>query len=97
MPNEFKVDGVIQVLFYKEREEFIAYAPALDLSSCGSTFEEADKNFEEAKNIFLTECDKKGTLPEALAACGWDSRMEKGIRVWRPPTAIGQKQVSVAA
>jgi predicted RNase H-like HicB family nuclease len=97
MATKFKVKGKIQVLYYKERGVFIAHSPALDLSSCGSTFEEMDKNFEEALEIFLTECDQKGTLADVLATCGWNSVVEKGTRVWYPPAPIGQKEIPVAA
>ena len=43
----------LPVLFLKEDKMFVAYSPALDLSTCGKTFEEAKKNFGQAMDIFL--------------------------------------------
>ncbi|MGA2863755.1 MAG: hypothetical protein ABSF95_04645 [Verrucomicrobiota bacterium] len=96
MATKLKVKGRIQVLYYREREAFIAYSPALDLSSCGSTFEEMEKNFDEAMNIFFSECAEKGTLEDVLTACGWESRNEDRCRVCRPPRIIGQKEIAVS-
>jgi hypothetical protein len=91
MGESTKVAGTIPVLYLKEAEVFIAYSPLLDLSSCGSTFEEADKNFDEAVNIFFSECDANGTLEEALTACGWGVRVVGQERVLSPPAVIGRK------
>ena len=95
--TKFKLKGKIQVLYYKAGKVFIAYAQALDLSSCGSTFDEADKNLEEAISILFEECDERGTLENVLANCGWESRSERGMRIWSPPAVIGQKEIEIAA
>ena len=47
----FQVNLPVAVL--REGEQFVAYTPALDLSTAGSTYEEAKKRFEEAVGIFL--------------------------------------------
>ena len=56
----------LPVWFMKEGEAFIAYSPALDLSTCGDTFEKAQRRFAEAADIFFEECVQRGTLDEAL-------------------------------
>lgn len=43
----------LPVSILKEGKSFIAYTPALDLSTSGNTFEDAQKNFNEAVIFFL--------------------------------------------
>ena len=64
--SKVHVKANVQVLFMKEEKSFIAYSPAIDLSSCGRTMVEAKKNFEEALDIFFRECISRGTLNEVL-------------------------------
>ena len=68
------IKGNVPVLFLKENEMFVAYSPALELSTCGKTFEEAQKNFEEALLIFFEECIKDNTLKEILPSPGWKEK-----------------------
>ena len=44
----------------------MAYTPALDLSTSGTTLEEAKKNFTEAVEIFFDEIVKMGTLEDVF-------------------------------
>ena len=97
MPNGLKIEGQIPVLYLKENDVFVAYSPVLDLSSCGSTFEEASKNFDEAVEILFSECEEKGTLEETLTACGWEVRGKKPHRSLHPPLTVGQRQIPVPA
>jgi len=43
----------LPVSFLRESDQFVAYTPALDLSTSGTTLEEAKSNFTEAVGIFL--------------------------------------------
>ena len=45
----------LPVSFLKEGDQYIAYTPALDLSTCGQSYEQAKKRFVEAVDIFLAE------------------------------------------
>jgi predicted RNase H-like HicB family nuclease len=83
------VGANVMVLFLKEAEMFVAYSPVLDLSTCGQTFEEAQKNFEEAIQIFFEECIKSNTLDDVLTSLGWKSVKKE----WIPPSYIGQVNV----
>lgn len=56
---------------WQERNMYIAYAPELDVSSCGKTTPEARKNLHEAVEIFLKETSKMGTLNEILEESGF--------------------------
>ena len=67
--RKVRINSTIPLCFLKENKTFIAFAPALDLSTCGRTFEEAKKNFAEALEIFFEECLKMGTLGKVLELC----------------------------
>jgi predicted RNase H-like HicB family nuclease len=80
----------LPVSFLKEGEYFIAYSPALDLSTSGKTFEEVKRRFEEVVQIFFEELSEKGTTEETLSDLGWQ-RVQKE---WVPPTMIAQEAES---
>ena len=72
----------IPISFLREDDKYIAYTPALDLSTYGSTEDEAKRRFSEAVEILFNELDEKGTLHEVLTGLGW-KRIDKS---WQPPT-----------
>ncbi len=74
----------LKIAFYKEDGQFIAYCPALDISTAGDTMEEARKNFEELFNVFLEETIKMGTLENVLLECGW-KKVSRPKLHWKPP------------
>jgi predicted RNase H-like HicB family nuclease len=51
----------IPVQIIKEDNQFVAYTPALDISTCGASLEDAKKSFDELVEIFLEETIKMGT------------------------------------
>jgi len=77
------IEAKIPVLFFQEGKKVIAYSPALDLSSCGDTEQQARKRFGEAAVIFLTEIHKMGTIEEVLEECGWHKVPNQ--HTWSPP------------
>lgn len=74
----------ISLTILREGKKFIAYTPALDLSTSGDTFEQAKKRFGEAVSIFFEETLKCGTLDRALGELGW----RKIGAQWTPPQII---------
>lgn len=84
----------LNVAFYRERDKFIAYSAALDLSTCGGVQEQAKRRFEEALQLFLEESDKMGALEEVLLECGW-KKVGHQQKTWLPPVYIGQTQEEV--
>lgn len=84
----------LPVSFLKEGKTYVSYSPALDLSSCGRTLEEARKNFIEAVEIFFEECEAMGTLDEVLEASGWVKRPKKN---WEPPVQVAEELVEIPA
>jgi predicted RNase H-like HicB family nuclease len=71
----------LPVIFFKEKGQFVAYTPALDISTSGKTLDEAERRFVEAAKIFLEECHAMGALSQVLQELGW----EKKRGVWIPP------------
>lgn len=69
MKAQMKIN--VPVSYFKEDKSFVAYTPALDLSSAGKTLKEAEKNIAEAVSIFMEEILKRGTIDEVLSSLGW--------------------------
>jgi len=84
-------DTQLQVSFLKEGRRYIAYAPALDLSTSGKTLEEARKRFGEAAMLFFDELTRRGTLGEVLGELGW----QKINRSWKPPMVVSQQSETI--
>ncbi len=85
------MDVKLPVIFLKEGGKFIAYTPALDISTCADTFDKAKERFEELTNIFFEELEKMGTLEDVLAECGW-RKLRKPKDGWIPPRIISQTE-----
>lgn len=84
---EFK----LPVSILREGKKFIAYTPALDLSTSGDSHKEVRERFSEIVNIFFEEVVKKGTLDEVLRSSGWRRIRTK----WQPPIVISQESQTV--
>lgn len=76
----------LSVMFLKEGKRFVAYSPALDISTSAPTFAKAKKRFEELVGIFFDELVKMGTLEDVLTECGW----KKVNRHYIPPRFISR-------
>ena len=81
----------LPVSFIREADQFVAYTPALDLSTFGSTLEEAKRNFTEAVEIFFDEIIAMGTLEDVLLDLGWKQQEHTFI----PPVVVSQSMESV--
>jgi len=82
----------LPVSFIRESDQFVAYTPALDLSTSGATLEDAKKNFTEAVELFFEETVAMGTLEDVLLDLGW----EKQEHTFIPPIVISQGMESVS-
>lgn len=84
----------LPVIFLKEKGQFVAYTPALDLSTVGKTLIQAEGRFKEAAELFFEECYKMGTLDEVLRELGWTKK--RGA--WVPPMTIelNPRNISIA-
>jgi len=72
------------VHIFKEGTAYVAYAPELDVSSCGASGEEARRNISEAVQAFVEASSEMGTLDEILEESGYQ-RDENG---WRGPEFV---------
>ncbi|MFP4539973.1 MAG: type II toxin-antitoxin system HicB family antitoxin [Candidatus Paceibacterota bacterium] len=75
----------------KEGNRFIAYTPALDLSTSGKTYEEAKKRFNEAVSIFFEEIIDEGNAEEVLSDLGWTKVQKK----WSSPLVVSQESQEI--
>jgi predicted RNase H-like HicB family nuclease len=60
----------LKVEVFKEEDVYVALSPELNVSSFGTTVDEARKSFTEAIMIFIEECQELGTLEEVLEEAG---------------------------
>lgn len=74
----------IPVSIFKEENVFVAYTPALDISTCAATLTKVKKQFEELVRIFFEELENKGTTNEVLESMGW----QKVKSSWVAPVEI---------
>ena len=81
----------LSVSIFKEGNEFIAYSPVLDLSTCGKNYNEVMRRFDEIVQIFFEEIAKKGTLNEVLENLGWKKVQKK----WSPPVFISNESENI--
>jgi predicted RNase H-like HicB family nuclease len=56
---------------FKEGDAYVAYVPALDISSCGDTDKDARRNIRDAVRGFLATSADMGTLGEILEEAGY--------------------------
>lgn len=75
----------------RERQRYVAYTPALDLSTSGKTFAEAKRRFAEAVDIFFEEIIERGTLEVVLTDLGWHKEQHQ----WRAPIIVGQETKAI--
>lgn len=81
----------LPVIFLREKNRFVAYSPALDLSTSGRTFAEAKRRFGEAAALFFESVERHGTTHEALEELGW----QRAQKSWKPPVLVSQEAESV--
>lgn len=77
----------LPVSILREGDSYIAYTPALDLSTVGNNFEEAKQRFGEAVELFFEEISEKGTLEDVLLELGW----EKHDKKLTPPVVVAHQ------
>lgn len=74
----------IPVSIFKEDKTFVAYTPALDVSTCADTLAGVKERFAELVGIFFEELEQRGTTDEVLESMGW----KKVKRTWSAPVEI---------
>lgn len=77
---------------WKEGRAYVAYAPELDISTCGDSVAEARNRLREAAALFLEECSEQGTIDAVLSEAGF----EKDGKSYRPPRVLARVKVRLA-
>ena len=77
---------------FKEGETYVAYVPALELSSCGATDEEARRNIRDAVRGFLAASAKMGTMDEILKEAGYEQHGED----WQAPEFVSVDRLTMS-
>lgn len=74
----------IEFFIFQEDGNYVAYCPALDISTCASTYNDAISSFYEMFQLHVECCVESGTLYDDLLAHGWKLK-KKNIQ---PPTLV---------
>ena len=77
----------VQIL--RQKGKYIAYTPALDLSTSGKTKRQALSRFNEIVDIFLEEIIESKTADRVLRDLGWE-KIDSG---WQPPVIVSQQPI----
>ena len=81
----------LSVSISKQGRRFVAYSPALDISTSGKSEKDAKKNFEEVVNLFFEEIIEAGTAHDVLTELGW----KRSQRTWTPPQVVSTGSVAI--
>lgn len=90
MPNN-KLLFNLPVVITKQNKRFVAYTPALDLSTSGKSEKEVKMRFVELANLFLEEVILAGTVDDVLSELGW----KKTQKNWNPPKIISSQSIGL--
>ena len=82
-----KFNFKLPVTIFREEDAFIAYTPALDLSTSGKNLHQVKRRFTEVVSIFFEELEKMGTTEEVLKDLGW----KKHKQTWKPFVPIAHE------
>jgi predicted RNase H-like HicB family nuclease len=82
--NVTKVQVEVMLVLDEDSGQYVAYCPALELSSYGDTEAEAQQAFEEALEFFASDTARRGTLDQLLLALGW-RLTKKPAAIYEPP------------
>jgi predicted RNase H-like HicB family nuclease len=81
----------LPVIITKQNKRFVAYTPALDLSTCGKTEKEVKSRFEEISRLFFEEIIEAGTADSVLEELGWKKVQKK----WTPPEVVSSQSIGL--
>mgnify|MGYP001604537314 CR=1 FL=1 len=81
----------LPVIITKQNRRFVAYTPALDISTSGKTEKEVKSRFIELVNLFLEEIIEANTVDDILSELGW----KKVQKTWVPPKLIASPYINM--
>ena len=80
------IEVQLGVLLFQEEDSYLAYCPALNLSTYGESLIDARAAFEDLIFAYIEDGTKMGTLEKDLIAHGWTLQINAGKAV--PPKSI---------
>ena len=86
-----KLSFKLPVIITKQNRRFVAYTPALDISTSGKTEKEVKNRFIELVNLFLEEIIQANTAEDILSELGW----KKIQKIWMPPKVISSPYINM--
>ena len=86
-----KLSYNLPVVIMKQDKHFVAYSPALDLSTVGKSEKDAQRMFVQAADIFFEEIIQAGTANEVLSDLGWKKVQQK----WNPPQVVSSESIGI--
>jgi len=81
----------LPVLITKQGKRFVAYTPALDISTSGKSEKEVRSRFTEMAQLFFEEIVDAGTINEVLLELGWKKAQKK----WNPPGVVSAQSIGL--
>ncbi len=95
-----KLNTALPVNISRHGRLYVAYTPALDLSTSGKSLAEVKRRFGEIVTLFFEELQEAGTLHDVLTELGWQKQtgtlLSKSSAPWQPPRVTNSTfQVSV--
>ncbi len=79
-------------IVFQEGKIYVAYTPNLDVSSCGSSVDEARRNLKTAVRLFIAEAEKMGTLEDIMSEAGYE---KASYGEWMAPRLIATEHMSL--
>ncbi len=86
-----ELNFILPVLITKQNKRFVAYTPALDLSTSGKTEKEVKAKFIEMVTLFLEEIVEAKTVDDVLSEFGWKRVQKK----WSPPEVVSSNFMGI--
>lgn len=80
--NGNKIEISLDVIFKKEGDAIVSYAPALELSGCGKSEEEAKRSFEIVLTEYVKYTKRNGTLEADLLRHNWKKEVVRQKEVF---------------
>lgn len=94
-PKKQKMEFALQVNVFKEGKYYIAYSPALELSTQATDYSKVLERFNEIVEIFFEETSKEGNTQKALLQLGWSNKKGKLISPTPIATIVQNIQVTI--
>ncbi len=91
-PRNHEGQIALTVQVWKEGPSHVAFAPELDISSCGKTPSQAKAHLREAVSLFMEEASRMGTLDDILEEAGF----ERQGKTYRPRPILARERMRLA-